>query len=352
MIFPASSTWATLQGEFRPVQTTQLAGREAVAFDWINPEGQREARLWLDSQTGIILRAQNFGGSDYQTLIDDSMLTSLAFERSEPPPGLITGARLGEIPPVSNDPSFSALPPTPTPAAAPVDRPSPPVDTAPAGFNPTGSYLTFHFTRDPGVANATTDTAAQPAELVADGYSLGRTQFGLPWTLRCDRSPDGQRLAFNTASDGATPADDSVRWFNLSKPHSIYQPLPNLEAVSFAFSPDSRRLAVAGQGNVYSESGVYLVDIGTGESQLLLAVDQARSLAWSPDGEFLALIGVPEGQDTASVLVLHVRTGQFAYQGPPGAIDQAPADSPIAAWGIPFPVDMGGMDDCAAPPGS
>jgi hypothetical protein len=350
MIFPASSSWATQPGEFRPVQTTSLAGREAIAFDWTNPEGQREARLWLDAQTGIILRAQIYGGSDYQTLIDDSLMTSLALERSEPPPGLITSARLGEAQPALNDPSFSALSPTPTPAVAPQDRPSPPISPAPAGFDPTGSYLTFHFTRDPGVANARTDTAAQPAELIADDYHLGNMLFGLPWTLRCVRSPSGQRLAFNTSSDGASPADDSVRWFNLSKSQAIYQPLPDLDAVSFAFSPDSRRLAVAGQGNGYTENGVYLVDIGTGESRLLLVADQAHSLVWSPDGEFLALIGIPEDQESASILVLHVRTSQLAYQGPPGAIDQVPADSPIAAWGTPFPIQMGGMDECGAPP--
>jgi hypothetical protein len=72
MIFPASSPWAIQPGEFRLVQTTTLAGREAIAFDWTNANGQREARLWLDTQTGIILRAQIYGGSDYQTLIDEA----------------------------------------------------------------------------------------------------------------------------------------------------------------------------------------------------------------------------------------------------------------------------------------
>jgi hypothetical protein len=350
MIFPASSTWASQPGKFRPVQTASLAGREAVSFDWINPEGQREARLWLDTHTGIILRAQTYGGSDYQTLIDDMVFTNLALERSEPPPGLITGARLGKAQPLTGDPAFSALPPTPTPAATPIDRPNSLANPAPPGFDASGSYLTFEFTRDPKVANATTDVAAQPAELIADGYNLGSTQFGLPWTLHCIRSPDGRRMAFNNSSDGASPADDSVRWFNLNKPQAIYQPLPDLDAVSFAFSPDSRRLAVAGQGTGYRENGVYLVEIGTGESRMLLSVDQAHSLAWSPDGEFLAMIGLLEGQETESILVLHVRTSQLAYQGPPGAIDQAPPDSPIAAWGLPFPVEMGGMDECGIPP--
>lgn len=349
MIFPASSPWASRQGVFRDVQTANLAGRQAIVFDWFNPQEQREARLWLDAQTGIILRAQVYGGRDFQTLLDESVITTLNLERGEPPPALITGARLGLAQSVSSDPAFLALPPTPTPAAAPADRPSSPPDPAPPGFNPAGSSLTFQFTRDPKVSNAATDIAAQPVELVADGYNLGKTQFGLPWTLRCDRSPDGQRLAFNAGSDGAAPADDSVRWFNLSRPQLIYQPLPDLNAVSFSFAPDSRRLAVAGDGSGNLASGVYLVDIGTGESRLLFTVDEAHSLVWSPEGEFLALIGKLPDQEEAAILVLHVRTSQLAYQGEPGVIDEAPAESPITAWGMPFPVEMGGMDECAAP---
>jgi hypothetical protein len=349
MIFPASSPWASRPGSFRGVQTTDLAGRKAIVYDWSNPQGQREARLWLDDQTGMILRAQVFGGQGFKTLVDESVITALALEHSEPSPALITGARLSQPQAISGDPAFAALPPTPTPAAAPAVRPAPPSDPAPPGFDPAGGRLDFLFPPDPQVANADQNTAAQPAELLADGYSLGMTRFGLPWMLLCDRSPDGRRLAFNTTSDGAAPADDSLRWFNLSKPAAIYQPLPDLHAVSFAFAPDSRRLAVAGQGSGDRTSGVYLVELGTGESRLLLEAEEAHSLVWSPEGEFLALIGKLPGQEAPAILVLHVRTNQIAYQGEPGAIDELPADSPIAAWGLPFPVEMGGMDACAAP---
>jgi DNA-directed RNA polymerase specialized sigma24 family protein len=349
MVFPATSPWASRPGSFRSVQTSEQAGRKAVVFDWLNPDGQREARLWLDSQTGIILRAQVFGGDDFKTLIDESVITALALERSEPPPALIVAARLDQAQPTSGDPAFAALLPTPTPAIVTLDRPAALSDPAPPGFDPSGGRLAFTFPRDPQVANAARDTAAQPVELIADGYSLGMTRFGLPWMLRCDRSPDGRRLAFNTASDGAAPADDSLRWFNLSNPSAIYQPLPELQAASFAFAPDSRRLAVAGQASGDLASGVYLVDIATGESRLLLAAEDARSLLWSPDGEFLALVGRLPNQEQPASLVLHVRTRQIAYQGEPGMIGETPADSPIAAWGVPFPVEMGGMDACAAP---
>lgn len=350
MIFPATTLWASREGRFRDVQTANLAGRTAIVFDWANPQGQREARLWLDTRTGIILRMQIFGGQDFQTLIDESVITSLELERGEPMPALITGARLSQTQPLSGDPAFAALPPTPTPAVAAVSRLAAPYEPAPPGFDPSGTRLDFQFPSDQQVANAARDTASQPADLLADGYSIGMTRFGLPWMLRCTRSPDGRRLAFNTGSDGATPADDSLRWFNLSKPGAIYQPLPDLHAVSFAFAPDNRRLAVAGIGRGDRTSGVYLVELGTGESRLLLATEQANSLLWSPDGEFLALVGQTAEQEMPAILVLHVRTNQIAYQAEAGVIDAAPADSPIPAWGLPFPVEMGGMDACAAPP--
>ncbi len=350
MVFPASSPWATRQGSFRGIKTEQQAGRETIVYDWINADGDREARLWLDNQTGIILRSQIFTGDDNQTLIDESLITTLELERGQPPPALITGARLDHAGPVSADPAFAALQPTPTPASPPVERPGIPPDPAPPGFDPSGSRLAFLFPRQPQVANAAADTAAQPAELSADGYSLGITRFGLPWTLRCQRSADGRRLAFNTGSDGAAPADDSLRWLNLNKPQAVYQPLPDLRAVSFAFDPNGRQIAVAGQGRDDHTSGVYLVDIGTGESRLLLAAEEADSLLWSPDGEFLALIGQLPDQTDPAILVLHVNTGRFAYQGPPGVVDELPADAPILGWGLPFPVVMGGMDACAAPP--
>jgi WD40 repeat protein len=186
--------------------------------------------------------------------------------------------------------------------------------------------------------------------LFADGYWLGSLRFGLPWMLRCARSPDGQRMAFNTGSDGTAPPDDLLRWFNLSEPQALYQPLPLLHAASFAFSPDSRRLAVGGEGESGQPSGAYLINLGTGEASLLLEAEGARSLAWSPDGEYLGLIATLPGEDAPSAIVIYLRSGQIVHQGPleqPG--DLAPLDSPILLWGIPFPAEMGNMDTCAAP---
>ncbi len=345
MVFPAFSPWTALEGQFNAVQTVEFAGRPAVVFDWLDPQGRRAARLWLDTQTGIILQAEEYGGEAGDILLRQRSVTAIGFDQAGPPPGLVDEALQGANPEGIDRDVLGRLP-TPTLAASPGQRPGLALDPPPSFFDSAGSQLIFQFANNSLTANATARTAQSPADLFADGYWLGSLRFGLPWMLRCTRSPDGQRLAFNTTSDGTAPPDEVLRWFNLSEPQPQYQPLPLLRAASFAFSPDSRHLAVAGEGGL--PGGVYLVNVGTGEASLLLEAAGARSLAWSPDGEYLALIGTLPGEEQPAAIVIYLRSGQIVHQGPleqPG--DLAPLDSPILLWGVPFPTEMGGMEDCA-----
>jgi hypothetical protein len=169
--------------------------------------------------------------------------------------------------------------------------------------------------------------------------------------LRCERSPDGQRLAFNTGTDEIAPADDGLHWLNLKEPQSIYQPLPGLHATGFAFAPDSHRLAVFGYGEEPWKRGVYILDIGNGEYQFLMNLAYATSLVWSPDGQYLALIGSSTEEDYPTILVIHVDTAQIAYQGEVESLEgEKYVIGPMAGWEVEFPVEMGSMDQCAAPP--
>ena len=353
MVYPGESTWAEGEGSVKAVKYEEIAGLHAVVTDWINPQGRREARLWLDAQTSLILRLQEYGGDDSRLLLSDTVVTEIAYNRASPPPSLSEALELKE-PQITSEGSGippTQHPPTPSPTGAMTDRVPLSPEPAPARFDPTLSRLIFQFPMELSIANSPTATVDIPAELFADGYLLGSVKFGLPWVLRCDRSPDGQRLAFNTGTDGVSPPGDSLRWFNLKDPRAVYQPLPGLHVSSFVFSPDSRRLAVFGSGEGEWESGIYLLEIGTGEHQLLIHLAGAASLVWSPDGEFLALMGSMTEADRQAALVIHINTGQVAYRIEAEFLDdETSTDWPMASWGVEFPVEMGGMDQCAAPP--
>jgi hypothetical protein len=311
----------------------------------------------------MILREQIFTGETFDDLRRESFVTELEFERREPPPALIVAAQQSQAPGSEPNSGFLPLQVTPTPAMPATPRPPLPTDPSPPGMDPSRSRLIFQFADDAAIADRQADTAETPALLFADGYLLGETFFGLPWALRCTRSNDGRRVAFNTGSDGASAPDDGLHWFNLAEPGQVYQPMPDFHAQAFAFSPDGRSIASAGfydpepaatveagPGQTNRKDGVYLVDLGTGDEELLLEVQEARSLVWSPDGKFLALIGQLPDESEPTILVVNVAARVLIYQGEPGSVSEPPSDkAPIAAWGTPFPVTMGDMEACAAP---
>jgi hypothetical protein len=355
MVYPASSPWATQNGSFKALKGDKVAGREAIVADWSNLQNQRLARLWLDVYTGLILRLQTFAGPDGQVLLTEGMATEIFYDQSYPPSRLDEMVKLQNVDVAPGSslqfPEFDVLEPTPTLAFKPPGQPAVPSDPAPVAFDPAHSWLKFYPLGGQEAVNQQTGTAEIPNQLFADGYSLGQVKFGLPWALRCDRSPDGRRLAFNTGSDGTTQPDDSLRWFNLQEPGVVYQPIPSLHALHFAFSPDSRHLAVFATGEDAQVNGLYWLDIGNGEYRLVLPLRSARSLVFSPDGQHLALIGVQADQEDEAALVVHLSTGLVVNSLPLEALEsELPADWPVAGWQVAFPVEMGDMDACAVPP--
>ncbi len=349
MVFPGSSPWTLRAGLFRVEDTDRILEMDALVVNWYNAFGQREARLWLDPQTGLILRAQEFCGDQFELLLSDTIVTDLAFDQSFPPAHLADAVQaVGSSSPLIESQTARMIEPTPTPAIQPGKRPSLPVDPAPGAFNPASSQLVFRFPNNLAATNIQTGTAEVDIQLIADGYKLADTRFGLPWMLRCDRSPDGNRLAFNTGSDFTSVPDDSLRWLDLREPTKIYQPIRDLHADAFAFSPDSQQIAVFARGSQADQTGLYLINLAIAENRLVLALTQADHLLWSPDGEQLALVGKLSDTETAHVILVHLSTGQIAFQAPlpaPGA--PIPTDWPISAWGLPFPPTEPGLETCA-----
>lgn len=353
MVYPQTGIWAYQEGRFESMDREEIAGREAIVVDWYNNSGNRQVRLWLDSATGLALRVQEFDGPDFQTLIADSVVTSILYNLEIPQDALFDPHILvSQDFAVLSEEGASAEEPSETSLSIPLDRRSTlPGDPAPPGYDPRGSWLHFQFSLPVGQNPALGSTAEEPADLFADGYWLGQVGMPPPWGLQCTRSPDGLRLAFNTKSDGIHTSNSTLRWLNLQDLQEIYEPLPGFQAEYFAFSPDSRKLAVSGYDPQDSFRGLKIVDIGTGESQPLIQFSKADSLVWSPDGAYLALVGQKVDSPGDYIIIIQVRMGEVIFERPvelSGSTQQFTWSS--MAWGMEFPLPMGDMGSCAQPP--
>lgn len=359
LIYPAIALWAQ-QGTLHAIGQSEIAGRVVVTVDWYNLLGKREVRLWIDALSGVVLRQQVYAGSDYKVLVWEAIVTQITYDQGGPPYDLsdyikLETANSGQSEQLS---PAQVLLPTLTPAIVATRRPTLPLETAPPALDPAHSALKFQFPKMADAAKRTSHTAETPVELFADDYYLGNTQFGLPWALRCTRSPNGERIAFNTGSDGTTQADERLHWFNLADSAALYQPLLGIRAYYFAFSPDSRQLAVLGLGVNDTPAIVYVVEIATGEYERIIELQQASFLAWSLDGNHLALVGIENEEDGQILLVVHLKTRQVTWRHPIQENGQVPTSLAASEWGLQFPnlleapmnESMGGMDACATPP--
>lgn len=353
MIFPTQANWLQAGGDLEVAGRGAAAGRPAVVVDWKNTSGGRERRLWIDAQTGVILRQREFSGQDGQSVLADYAFAAVAFDASFPA-GLFD-PRQGQTEYATDAQGETGdLASLPAPAT-PVQRERLAQRPAPAGFNPALSRLTFQFS--PDLSPSETDPQV---ELFADGYYLGSFAFNNPWELLCARSPDGLSIAYTSKPGGVGNNPRSTRslhWVEL-KSLNPQSPVEALEASSFAFSPDSRRLAVFGY-RASAAPGVDLVETEDGQITRLIDLAQAESLAWSTDGRQLALIGKRPGQRTSEILVISASTGRILFQAPvdpdelarayqpPGANPGWPSpDWPGASWGIAFPARMGELEAC------
>lgn len=353
MVFPGRSEWLTRGGSFKAVENGEVSGRRSLVVDWYNADGMREQRLWVDVRNGLVLRQQKYGGEGFATLISDAIFTGLTLDKDFPAAVYRPERALPAN--FAADESGEPLPqgiPAPTPAVKPVERPALTSEPPPPGFDPSHSYLVFQFPQTLAVEDTLRKNTTVAAELFADGYDLGKLEIGLPWAVSCDRSPDGQRVGFVALSQSITQTQSTFVWFNLIDPGKIYQPLPQLRVRDMAFAPDNRQAAVFGYRRTEDPTGVYLLTLGIGEAKRILDVSSASSLVWSPDGEYLAMIGRTGLSQVSEILVVRVKTGQVTYQREWNfGSQQVPPDSPTRQWGVTFPRPADeSLEACALPP--
>jgi DNA-directed RNA polymerase specialized sigma24 family protein len=337
-----------------------IAEREALVVDQINSRAETEARLWVDAQTGVLLRKRLFAKTDMDTVVLDAFATQISYDVSFPaeifaPDGVFGFKKFAQD--VTGEPDtgetnqpekqiFTASKWAPPANRRPFRSYPPP----PPGFDPSDNQLTFQFWQyftswEPKVNGAST-----LADIFSGNYYLGSLDISDPFSAICDRSPDGARLALAQGTRGPAREQSLLTWIDLSDAKNINTLQLDLDLSKFAFAPDSRRLAVFGSGKPLGS--LYILDTDSGKLTKLLNLEYVRSLMWSPDGEFLAVIGNRESPEySEEVMVIRSSTGEVTSSSPYNYRSRENAQNwPSKDGGRIFPEWMGGLAACADPP--
>jgi len=322
------------------------AGRDAFVVDQLNSAGDRETRYWLDAETGFILRRQEYGGTDYSIVMSEVIVTAISFDQVLPQ-DLLTpslpwrGGYAGD---------FSGKPEQSEPGAgipvtgAPPGREQMGHQLPPHDFEPQNSTLAFQLKQSELSSPSEGDDEKIEVDVFGNGYLLGSLDLPDPWQVVCSRSPDGSRVAY-----GQRSGRFGMRWASLLDLDAT-RSLAEIHAHQFVFAPDSRRIALFKQNGFQGE--VQILDTDTGEILKLIELASAKSLAWSPDGASLALIGIPKTTPIdEKVMVIDTQTGEVTYSQSIDWQSNRTGEWPMVEWGVDFPVEMGGLEACVSSPG-
>jgi DNA-directed RNA polymerase specialized sigma24 family protein len=356
MLFPLNSDWLSSAENLVIGHTTRYIGRDTLLVSVMNASDFLQAQLWVDVETGVILRELRYSGDPSQTQTANFSITKISYNDNfsdalfdpqarldagfSADPGGLAGKSKNQLVPDENSPAHQAF------AAA----------LAPDGFNPAQSQLFFRF---PETFN--TGAASAEVDVLAGAYLLGKARLGNPWTAMCVRSPGGQKIAYVSQPANTASGDASLHWFDLQNVSEDHLVSEDLAVDNFAFSYNGQELAFFGRQAGQGRGAVYIDDLQSGALQRLLDRNSANSLVWSPDGSYLAMTSAPSMFGTQDALVVDVQDGEivaqdrYNWQGD-FSLDPLSPNWPTFNWRTPkgtpvkFPVSMGGLEACVLPP--
>lgn len=179
-----SANFAQNAGAFKPLGMDSVAGREALIVEWSFGSGMSPSwEMWLDSQTALILKLQEFAKESGGSLQAERVVESIAYDTAldaslfVPPAGLV-----------------QPVEPTAAEAIPVVTKSSPPVGEE-AGelyffLQPRGGDESIQLVKVSGVC--VFDVAAcPPLEKISAPFPFNFTLNALAW------SPDGKYAAFS-----------------------------------------------------------------------------------------------------------------------------------------------------------
>jgi hypothetical protein len=339
-----------------------VGDRPAYILRQFDLQGHLLRTIWVDQVSGFPLHIQVHDLHNPQRITIETLVTGL--EINADIPQTLFNPQIPWLGGYAKDSSGAPFAPGEGQSPWMITSPSrinPPYLPAPANLNLATTPLQFQFGEEFSIFPGLVPVNLYQAKIFAGKRYLGPTRLPNPFFTLCARSSDGRYMAYAAAGTnipdvytGGTTPGSLIRWIDLSDPETVHMPVADLQPFSFIYSPDGKQLAMYAE-DVDNRRGIYLLDLQNEEVHLLLSVDSATSLVWKPDGRQLAFISGPAGsQSNFSLVVLDVERGEVMSRQSFPTLADTPAqndqDWPPIKWGVPFPVEMGDLGACAAPP--
>jgi len=241
-----SADRAQNQGTFKPVALESVAGRQALAVEWTYIENQQPSfRAWLDVETGVTLKIQEFGKGGGDVIQSERVVEQVTYDA-------LLSENLFAL-------QFSVLPSFSDISGQPLS-PAEPAPTQSSENDPLGQV--YFFITDHVYGNETTKLVRLPGSCVAGqipcpGPETITPPFGLNFSLTpLVWSPDGKfaALAYPVSQDGGMATlflfdPENQSWQSLAEFNFIDPPI---------WSRDSNWLAFREQDGLGGED-IYVV---------------------------------------------------------------------------------------------
>lgn len=342
---------------FQAVEESIWAERPVLIVNATDGGANLLATLWLDSQTGLALREQFFSADSESHVRLETTVQQVAYNQRFPDELLANLASGGDgIAFASNfhgTPEDQQTQPKPSTWEALSSQEMPPGMRPPQGFDFSQSRLAF-VSSNPGIEEGQGQTQFQ---LYADQYLLGDLFIDDAWHSICARSKDGGQIVISQWSQPPADPTSEVGWYALDNMSPGLAQIPEVIITRLAFSPQAATIAAAGVNQRTGSSQLYLINPDSGESERIRGIDNAWSIAWSPDGSQLATLNLPSfriySPRNLRILIydLESRLIRTLLIEDNFSWGYSAVQIPLDGWTATFPLSMHGLGTCTLPPG-
>ncbi len=326
------------------------AERNTIIVELTSEEGVLLARLWLETESGIVLREQYFDPHSSGKIIIESTVSKIDFDHPRPTmwkrPKDSTFVLSRHHQEGTNQPAISG------PDKANQPMLGIPFRTAPANFDPSESRLSLFKADRMDYDNE----GLGIYHLFADNFFLGDIELINPLQMICDRSPDGLQIIFSDERIFPPDSTRNIYLIDLKDLNLVSYRIPSTNIIRLSFSPDNRTVAVVGYDGLSGQDRFYLIDTSTRKYDLLPIHSGFVSVAWSPDGKQIAVIDQSiftiDANRRTTVHVYNVQNGDLIDKLTINGILQEGTniETPLVGWRAKFQIPLQDLSYCITPP--